>query len=70
MLVMDYRVVDILTADQLEIGDLIGLGNEVVKILSIETAKDGFVLLVQNDFFEKDSVEISDDEKFFLHVLD
>lgn len=70
MLVMDYRVVDILTADQLEVGDLIGLGNEVVKILSIETAKDGFVLSVQNDFFEKDSVEISDDEKFFLHVLD
>ena len=70
MLTMDYRMVDVLNSDQLEVNDLIGLGNEIVKIISISTLKNGFALTVENDFNEKDVVEISDDEQFELFVLD
>ena len=68
---MDYRFVDILNADQLEVGDLIGLGIiGIVEIISIDSIKDGFSLVVLNEFDEKEEVEIGDDEKFELFILE
>ena len=67
---MDYRFVDILNADQLEVGDLIGLGIiGIVKIISITPTKDGFTLVIENEFDEKEDVEIFDNEKFELYLL-
>ena len=70
MLTMDYRMVDVLNADQLEVGDLIGLANEVVEILEIAPMKNGFALTIKNDFDEKEIVEILDDEQFELFILE
>lgn len=67
---MDYRLVDILNADQLEEDDLIGIGDEVVKIISIAPLHDGFSLVIENEFGEKEIVEIKDDEQFELYLLD
>jgi hypothetical protein len=67
---MDYRLVDTLNADQLEPHDLIGLGNEVVKILNILPAKTGFVIEYENEFGEKDFCDILDDEQFDLYILE
>ena len=68
---MNYRFVDILNADQLEVGDLIGLGIAgIVEIISIDSIKDGFLLVVLNEFDEKEEVEIGDDEKFELFILE
>ena len=68
---MDYRFVDILCADQLEVGDLIGLGIVgIVKIISIAPTKDGFSLVIENEFNEKEDVEILDDEKFEFFILE
>jgi len=68
---MDYRFVDILNADQLEVGDLIGLGIiGIVKIVSITPTKDGFSLVINNEFDEKEDVEIFDNEKFELFILE
>ena len=67
---MDYRFVDILNADQLEVGDLIGLGIVgIVKIISIASTRDGFSLVIENEFNEKEDVEIFDNEKFELYLL-
>jgi hypothetical protein len=70
MLTMDYRLVDVLNADQLEVGDLIGLQNEIVEILEIAPLKNGYVLTIKNDFDEKEIAEISDDEQFELFILE
>ncbi len=70
MLTMDYRLVDVLNADQLEVGDLIGLQNEIVEILEISPLKNGFALTIRNDFDEKEIIEISDDEQFELFILE
>ena len=68
---MDYRFVDILNADQLEVGDLIGLGIiGIIKIISITPTKDGFSLIIENEFNEKEDVEILDDEKFEFFILE
>lgn len=67
---MDYKFVDILNADQLEVGDLIGLGIVgIVKIISIAPTRSGFSLVIENEFNEKEDVEIFDDEKFELYLL-
>lgn len=70
MLTMDYRMVDVLNSDQLEINDLIGLGDEVVKINSIATIKDGYSLEIENEFGEKDIIEIGDSEQFELFIFE
>ena len=70
MLIMDYRMVDVLNSDQLEINDLIGLGDEVVKINSIATIKDGYSLEIENEFGEKDIIEIGDSEQFELFIFE
>ena len=68
---MDYRFVDILNANQLEVGDLIGLGIVgIVKIISIAPMKDGFLLVIENEFNEKEDVEILDNEKFEFFILE
>jgi hypothetical protein len=64
----DYRFVDVLNADQLEVGDLIGISNEIVKVLSISPLHYGYSLLVENNFGEKDVIEISEDERFELFL--
>lgn len=70
MLTMDYRIVDVLNSDQLEVGDLIGLSSDIVEIISISSLKNGFALTVENEFGERDTVEISDDEQFELYILE
>ena len=65
----DYRFVDVLNADQLEVGDLIGLGIVgIVKIISIDSTLNGFSLVIENEFSEKEDVEILDNEKFELFI--
>jgi len=70
MLTMDYRMVDVLNADQLEVSDLIGIADEIVKIISIAPLSDGFSLVIENEFGEKDLVNILDDEQFELFILE
>lgn len=70
MIYMDsnYRMVDVLNADQLEVGDLIGIGDEVVKVLSISPIHYGYSLMIENNFSEKDIIEINEDERFELFL--
>lgn len=70
MLTMDYRMVDVLNADQLEVGDLIGLNEEVVKLIEIAPAKFGFVVTYENEYGEKEIADINDDEQFELFILE
>ena len=67
---MDYRLVDTLNSDQLEIDDLIGLGDEVVKIISISSLRQGYLLTYENEFGERDILEIGDEEVFELYILE
>ena len=64
---MDYRLVDTLNADQLEPNDLIGLGDDVVKIISISPMRFGFAITFENEFGEKELQEFSDDTIFKLN---
>ena len=67
---MDYRMVDVLNSDQLEVDDLIDLNGEIVKVISLSPLRYGFALTYENEFGEKDIVDILDDETFDLYILE
>ena len=69
MLAMDYHLVDTLNADQLEPDDLIGIAGGIGKIVSITPIKYGYALIFEDEYGEKDVLEIFDHEKFELYVL-
>jgi hypothetical protein len=67
--VMDYVKVDILTAGQLEVDDLILVNDEVVSIVEIISLADGYTLEVINDFGEREVIEVAEYQQFDLMML-
>ena len=66
---MEYVHVDNLAADQLMVDDLIEINDEVVQILELSSIKNGFVISYENEYGEKDTIEIDDYSIFKLFVM-
>jgi hypothetical protein len=67
---MDYRQVDTLNVDQLEIDDLVEISGEVVKIVAISPLRFGYAITFENEFGEKDIIDFDDYSKFKLFILE
>jgi hypothetical protein len=67
--VMDYVKVDILTAGQLEVDDLILVGDDVVSIVEIVSLADGYTIEIINDFGEREVIEVEEYQQFNLMML-
>ena len=67
--VMDYVKVDILTAGQLEVDDLILVDDEVVSIVEIVSLADGYTIEVINDFGEREVIQVEEYQQFDLMLL-
>jgi hypothetical protein len=67
--IMDYVKVDILTAGQLEVDDLILIDDEVVSIVEIISLADGYTLEVINDFGEREVIQVEEYQQFDLMML-
>ena len=67
---MELVKADSLTVDALEIGDLIGYGDEIVEITFIEcdSTADNYDIELTNDFGEKEIVQFSFDEEVDWYV--
>jgi len=63
-------MIDVLNSDQLEVDDLIDLNGEIVKVISLSPLRYGFALTYEDEFGEKDIVDILDDETFDLYILE
>ena len=70
MLTMDYRHVDNLNVDQLELDDLVEIQGEVVKIVAISPMRFGYAITFENEFGEKDIIDFDDYAKFKLFILE
>ena len=66
---MDYVKVDILTAGQLEVDDLILVDDEVVNIVNIISLPDGYTVEIINDYGEREIVLVEEFQKFHLMML-
>ena len=66
---MEYVKVDFLTSGQLEVDDLIQVGDEVVSIVEIISLRDGYTLEIINDFGEREVIEVEEYQQFDLMML-
>jgi hypothetical protein len=66
---MEYVKVDVLTSGQLEVDDLIQVGDEVVSIVEIVSLRDGYTLEIINDFGEREIIEVGEYDQFDLIML-
>jgi hypothetical protein len=66
---MEYVKVDVLTSGQLEVDDLIQVGDEVVSIVEIISLRDGYTLEIINDFGEREVIEVAEYQQFDLIML-
>ena len=66
---MEYVKVDILTSGQLEVDDLIQVGDEVVSIVEIISLPDGYTIEIINDFGEREVIQVGEYEQFDLIML-
>ncbi len=69
MMNMEYVKVDVLTSGQLEVDDLIQVGDEVVSIVEIISLRDGYTLEIINDFGEREVIEVAEYQQFDLIML-
>jgi hypothetical protein len=69
MMNMEYVKVDVLTSGQLEVDDLIQVGDEVVSIVEIISLRDGYTLEIINDFGEREVIEVEEYQQFDLMML-
>lgn len=67
--IMDYVKVDILTAGQLEVDDLILVDDEVVSIVEIISLADGYTIEIINDFGEREVIQVEEYQQFDLMML-
>jgi hypothetical protein len=68
--VMELIKADVLTADALEIGDLISFEDDIVEVISIEVDSTGdmYSIEVSNDFGETQTVDFAFDEEVDWYV--
>jgi hypothetical protein len=66
---MEYVKVDILTSGQLEVDDLIQVGDEVVSVVEIISLPDGYTIEIINDFGEREVIEVGEYQQFDLMML-
>ena len=70
MINMDLVKADTLTADSLEIGDLISYNDEIVEVLFIESDStgDNYDVQIVNDFGEKEIIQFAFDDAIDWYV--
>ena len=67
--IVDYVKVDVLTAGQLMVDDLIKVADEIVSITEIVSLPDGYTLEIINDFGEREIIQVGEYEQFDLMIL-
>ena len=70
MMNMELVKADTLTADSLEIGDLISYNDEIVEVLFIESDStgDNYDVQIVNDFGEKEIIQFAFDDAIDWYV--
>ena len=70
MIDMELIKADTLTADSLEIGDLISYNDEIVEVLFIESDStgDNYDVQIVNDFGEKEIIQFAFDDAIDWYV--
>ena len=69
MVNVEFVKIDELNVDQLEVGDLIQIDEDIVQVCEVVSLLDGYVITYSDDFGEKDLIEVDDYARFDLFIL-
>ncbi len=69
MLNMEFKKVDVLNVDQLEIGDYISIQDEIVQVTGITPLPNGYAIMFLDSYDEEDLIEVDDYATFKWYVL-
>ena len=67
--IVDYVKIDVLTAGQLMVDDFILVDGEVVCVIDIISLPDGYSLEIENDFGEREVIQVEEYDQFDLMML-
>ncbi len=59
---MEFRKVDDMTADQLEVGDFIEIAEELVRVLEVVPQRLGYAIYFENEDGDRDFAHVDDYE--------
>ena len=66
----DYKVVDQILPNFLEVGDLIKVKNEVYEVINLNATPDGWDLIVLDNYEETKTISVTDGKKVNLVLSD
>jgi hypothetical protein len=66
----DYKVVDQILPNFLEVGDLIKVKNEVYEVVNLNATPDGWDLIVLDNYEETKTISVPDGKKVNLVLSD
>ena len=68
MINMEFKKVDVLNVDQLEIDDYISVNGDIVQITGITPLSDGYAIMYLDDYDETDLIEVDDYATFSWYI--
>jgi hypothetical protein len=68
MINMEFKKVDVLNVDQLEVDDYISVNGDIVQITGITPLSDGYAIMYLDDYDETDLIEVDDYATFNWYV--
>ncbi len=69
MLNMEFKKVDVLNVDQLEVDDYISIQDEIVEVTGITPLPNGYAIMFLDSYDEEDLIEVDDYATFKWYVL-
>ena len=69
MLNMEFKKVDVLNVDQLEVADYISIQDEIVQVTGITPLPNGYAIMFLDSYDEEDLIEVDDYATFKWYVL-
>ena len=69
MLNMEFKKVDVLNVDQIEIDDFISVNDEIAQVTGITPLPNGYAIMFLDSYDEEDMVEVDDYASFKWYVL-
>jgi hypothetical protein len=68
MINMEFKKVDVLNVDQLEVDDYISVNGDIVQITGITPLSDGYAIMYLDDYDESDLIEVDDYATFSWYI--
>ena len=69
MLNMEFKKVDVLNVDQIEVDDYISIQDEIVQVTGITPLPNGYAIMFLDSYDEEDLIEVDDYASFKWYVL-